>query len=168
MCDFTNLESSAPTAKGEPNLSRRPRNTNGRAVGLAQKYDCSCGTERTVSDICQTHACLDLQRKRLLIQHAVVSAWNPVDCVIRACTRVAQRMSGADEKNKDNKMRGLGATARNLKRSFVLKELFESVMAPGREVPASVRIALGSLLHSNHRALVSTIALVPNFRSLST
>ena len=67
-------------------------------------------------------------------------------------------MSGADEKNKDNKMRGLGTTARDFKPSFALKELFESVMAPGRKVPASVRIA----------ALVSTIALVPNFRSLST
>ena len=70
-------------------------------------------------------------------------------------------MSGADVKNKDNKMRGLGGDRARftVKRSFVLKELFESVMAPGREVPTSVRIALGSLLHSNHRALASTLVL---------
>ena len=68
MCDFTNLGSEAPTAKGEPNPGRRPRDTNGRAVGLVLKYDCSCGTEREVSDICQTQACLDLQQKRLLIR----------------------------------------------------------------------------------------------------
>lgn len=39
-------------------------------------------------------------------------------------------MLGADVKNKDNKTR---ATARDFKPSYALK--FESVMAPGREVP---------------------------------
>ena len=37
-------------------------------MGLAQKSDCSCGTERKVPDIYQIEACLDLQQKRLLIR----------------------------------------------------------------------------------------------------
>jgi hypothetical protein len=54
----------------KPSNSWRPGNTNGRTVGLAQKYACTYGTERNMSAVghVPNKARIDLLQEWLLVR----------------------------------------------------------------------------------------------------